>query len=188
MSKRAMKRAQERKAAKQRGREARLGKRAALAGGAALGATVLFAPAAADAATYSVSTTADAGAGSLRDALDLANATPIVDDINFSVTGTIGLTTGDIDIDEPVNLNGPGASTLTISGTDNDNIFYIATDALDPVLISGLTLADGSSSDGGGAIELYDATLTVRDSVFEDNDATGSGEDGGAIESQDGGT
>ena len=185
MSKRAMKRAQDRNAAKQRRRDARLGKRAAVAGGAALGATVLFAPAA-DAATFTVTDPGDAGAGTLRDAISQANADAVVDDINFSVTGPITLTTGDIDITEPVNLNGPGAQTLTISGNDNDNIFYISTDEQEPVLISGLTLRDGNSGTGGGAIEFYDATLTIRDSVLTSNE-TSSGP-GGAIETQDGGT
>src|SRR5215212_8909146 len=119
-----MKRAQQRNAAKESKRQAGAGKRAALAGGAALGATVLFAPTA-DAATFTVTNNNDAGAGSLRDAIGSANADAVVDDINFSVSGVIPLTTGNIVISEPVNLNGPGAGTLTVSGTDSSNIFYI---------------------------------------------------------------
>ena len=181
-----MKRAQDRRAAKESRRQTQLRKRVALAGGAAVGATVLFAPVA-DAATFTVTDPGDSGAGTLRDAIGLANADDLLDDINFdpSVTGTITLTSGDIDINEPLNINGPGASTLTISGNDSDNIFYINTDEQDPVLISGLTVADGNSTSGGGAMELYQATLTIRDSIFESNETTGYG---GAIESQDGAT
>ena len=184
MSARSMKRAQERKVAKDSKRQTRLGKRAALAGGAAVGATVLFAPAA-DAAVFTVTNNNDSGAGSLRDAITQANATPALDDINFSVSGVIPLTTGNIDILEPVNLNGPGANTLAISGTESDNIFYIGGDDEDPVLISGLTLFNGYYSSGGGAIQFDDVTLTIRDSVLRNNKTDG---DGGAIESQDGGT
>ena len=53
----------------------------------------MFAPAA-DAATFTVTNTNDSGAGSLRDAIDDANATSVPDTITFQtgLTGTITLT------------------------------------------------------------------------------------------------
>ena len=72
----------------------------------------------AEAATFTVSTTADNGsnvsptAGSLREAIINANQTTAADTINFSVAGTITPTTSLPTITQPVTINGysaPGA-------------------------------------------------------------------------------
>ena len=73
-------------------------------------------------ATFTVSNLADAGAGSLRQAVLDANATPGADDIEFTgagATGTIVLTSGEIDITDSLTVNGPGATALTIDGNAN---------------------------------------------------------------------
>ncbi|MBK8741935.1 MAG: hypothetical protein IPM02_21580 [Betaproteobacteria bacterium] len=66
------------------------------------------------AVTYNVTTNADSGAGSLRNAVAQANAHPGADTITFNAgLGTISLTTGQIDITEALTINGGPASGQT---------------------------------------------------------------------------
>jgi hypothetical protein len=76
-----------------------------------------------NAATFNVSNTNDAGAGSLRQAVLDANANPGPDVINFSIAGTINLTSGQILISESVTINGPGMNLLTVNQTTANRIF-----------------------------------------------------------------
>ena len=142
-------------------------------------------------AVFEVSTLADSGAGSLRQAIADANALAGADTITFqaSVTGNITLTTGDIDITDSVTIDGPGAAALSVSGNDASRIFYIYSPNPAPidVTISGLTLTDGRSfvdsdviASRGGAINTVGENLTVEESVVKDSEAGG---DGGGIAS-----
>ncbi|MGB8634258.1 MAG: choice-of-anchor Q domain-containing protein, partial [Rhodanobacteraceae bacterium] len=90
----------------------------ALPGAMLLSAGALLSPAAL-AATYPVSNNNDSGSGSLRDAIDQANANPGADIVTFnsSVTGTINLTTTSLLITDDVDIQGPGASVLTVNGS-----------------------------------------------------------------------
>src|SRR5580704_1627210 len=95
----------------------------------------------AQASTLVVENTDDSGAGSLRDTI--ANASP-GDTITFApaVTGTITLTNGELDIDEDLTIQGPGANVLAISGNNTaDHVFNIGsvTPAVN-VTLSGLTI------------------------------------------------
>jgi hypothetical protein len=65
-----------------------------------------------------VSTLADAGAGSLR-ALVADVTCPIIDFDPALVPGTITLTSGRINIGRAVTIQGPGASLLAISGNES---------------------------------------------------------------------
>ena len=67
----------------------------------------------AHAATITVTNTNDSGAGSLRQALTIANDG---DTINFAVTGRIILTSGGLVIDKNVSVSGPGADRLSVDG------------------------------------------------------------------------
>src|SRR5262249_35027639 len=67
--------------------------------------------------TFTVLNLLDSGPDSLRAAVSAANAKPGADAIDFAVTGTVGLTSGELDITDSVTINGPGASALTVSGT-----------------------------------------------------------------------
>ncbi len=140
---------------------------------------------AAHAATFTVTNLNDSGAGSLRQAVADANVTPGTNTINFTVTGTITLTTGQMVITNALNIVGPGQSQLTIDGNSNDRIFRIfsvngivcpdpppgSTDFL--VSISGLTLRNGflpSGSNGGAILARTSLTLdsvTIRDNVAQ---------------------
>ncbi len=122
------------------------------------------------ASTYMVTSTTDSGAGSLRDALASAASD---DTINFSVTGTITLASGPLLISKNLNIQGPGASRLTISGNYAFQAFVIA--PVSTVSISGLTIANGYDSGiNGGGIQ-NDGTLTVANSTFSGNSADHKG-------------
>src|SRR3954466_5072918 len=103
--------------------------RTAVATGAVtLGIAALAAPSA-DAATFTVTNLNDSGAGSLRDAIVSANTTAGADVITFQpgLTGTITLTTGQLDLYDAVDIQGPGAATISVSGNNTSRIFYIYT-------------------------------------------------------------
>lgn len=164
-----------------------------------------LAPVAASAATRTVTTTADSGAGSLRQAITTAAAG---DTIAFSLPNpsTIKLTSGQIALTKAVKIAGPGTDRLTISGSNKSRVFRLSSSVT--ASISKLTLADGlAPGSPGGAIYLDVATLTldavrfawnkagsgaaigltvstlyVHDCTFDDNTATASG---GAIYAQD---
>src|SRR4029077_8734107 len=65
------------------------------------------------AATITVTNTNDSGAGSLRQSIADANDG---DTIDFGVTGTIALTTGELLVDKSISINGPGSDHLTVDG------------------------------------------------------------------------
>ena len=120
----------------------------------------------------------------LRDAIAQANTDTGGDTIVFApgLSGTITLNQGELDITNSMTIEGPGASTLTISGNNASGIFDISSSTAD-VSISGLTLTGGQSSAGGGAI--YNAgTLASSNNVITNNAATGNSGDnvGGGID------
>jgi FG-GAP-like repeat len=118
--------------------------------------------------------------GTLR--YELAHA-PSGDTISFQsgLTGNLALTNGALVVTKSVDIQGPGANLISISGNSADRIFYIPNSANVTVTISGLTLKQGSAQthgDGGGAISLGASnTLTLLDDVLTGNKA----EHGGAI-------
>jgi hypothetical protein len=125
--------------------------------------------------TLQVTTLADGGAGSLRDAITQANALPGADVVVFDdgLTGTIALTGGELDIADDLTINGPGADKLTVSGGNISRIFQVA--AGETVLLSDLTIAGGNAGSGnGGGIDNL-GTLTVSHSSFTSNGATVGG-------------
>ena len=164
----------------------------------AAGVAVLLAPAGAGAATFSVTTNADAGAGSLRAAVLSANGAAGDDEVTFTAgLGPIRLTTGEIPITgaDDLTITGPGRDQLTISGDANNNSTADAGDsrifnstATDDatVIISGVTLTRGfaGAANPGGAVNVDDsgsgaATLRLTDAAVTQSRA----EDGGGIAS-----
>jgi hypothetical protein len=84
-----------------------------------------------------------------------------------------------MDIGENLTISGPGASALTVSGGGTQVIFdVVGVPSYVNATISGLTLEDGHSSNYGGAIYNYDATLNVTDSTLAGDIAA---DGGGAI-------
>jgi hypothetical protein len=122
--------------------------------------------------TFTVSTLADDGPGSLRAAVTAANANPGADVIDFArgLRGTVALTGGELGITDDVLLDGPGANRLAVSGSDLSRVFRI--DAGAAVVMDGLTVTHGHGLLRGGGIR-NDGTLTLSDAVVSDNVVVG---------------
>ena len=175
---------------------AALGSGAVLVSGAAGLAVSLSAAPAVAATTFTVDDSSDTGptaadcAGapdggcSLRDAIAAANADAVEDLIVFdaSVSGTITLGSDLEEITEAVDIQGPGASVLTVDGDDDNQIFFFNDIDSGTPSISGLTVTNGASNgrnseDSGGAIALYysDASFTFANLVVSSSYAYNDG-------------
>src|ERR1700730_17159835 len=134
------------------------------------------------AATLIVTSTADSGAGSMRDAIAAAGAG---DTIQFDAAlkgQTITLSSAELLIHKNVTIDGPGANQLTVqrstaNGTPAFRIFEI--DAIYPasnaVTIAGLTIANGNSPDSGGGISANGYGLMIANCVISGNSASNYG-------------
>jgi hypothetical protein len=123
------------------------------------------------AATITVTNTNDSGPGSLRQALTEVNDG---DTITFAVTGTIGLTSGELLVSTSIIISGPGAANLAVNGNAKSRVFYIG--AGRTVTISGLTIRNGITCNMypcyyGGGIYNDHATLTLNNCTISDNSA-----------------
>jgi predicted outer membrane repeat protein len=149
----------------------------------------LFAGPHALAATLTVTSLADTtgscSGGScptLRAAITQADSDSSTDLIVFTgLSGAITLTSPLPAISRNMNIAGPGANLLTISGGNAYQIFNISSSSA-IVNISGLTFANGSAPNGGAIGN--SGTLTVTNSTFSGNSAQGGTAFGGAIFSQ----
>jgi hypothetical protein len=137
--------------------------------------------------TFTVTNLLDSGAGSLRQAILDANATAGAGLVNFApgVTGTIALTSGELDITDDLTIVGPGAVSLTVSGNNASRVFNVAAGTTDA--ISGLTISNGKPDhlDSGAGI-LNAGNLTVSNCSISNNYLPGdpaSGAAGGGIAS-----
>ncbi|QDV21281.1 putative outer membrane protein PmpI precursor [Gimesia panareensis] len=136
--------------------------------------------------TFTVVNTNDSGEGSLRAAIEAANAQAGADEITFAATlkgQTIELAS-ELQITDDLTIDGLGADpwrlSITIDAGYHSRIFNIDDNALSAidVTISGLSLINGSA-DQGGAI-LSHENLTLSNMAFLENQAAGIG---GAISS-----
>src|SRR6185369_4436506 len=145
-------------------------------GAVALGIAALAAPSA-DAATFNVTNLNDSGAGSLRQAVLDANANAGADVITFQsgLSGTITLTTGELDLYDAVDIQGPGPATLSVSGNNASRVFYLYSPSANiDVKISGLTVTGGAGAYGGAITDLGEI-LTLDNMVITQNNATNIG-------------
>ena len=138
--------------------------------------------------TLTVTNLNNSGAGSLRQAILDANAAPGPNIVDFAegVTGTIVLTSGQIQITGPLLIVGPGANNLTIDGNAANRIFAIsATFAACPTIdgpdylvwISGLRLANGrrNVADSSSGAIYAEHSLALDSVVIENNRAVRGG-------------
>ena len=127
-------------------------------------------------ATCTVTSTADSGAGTLRNCLSGLTAGTAVDTngVTITATGTITLATALPTIANGVTITGPNANKLTIDGGGALQPLTVNGAGI-AVSITGLTFANGKASGNGGAILLTAGTLTVSNSAFSGNSSGGSG-------------
>lgn len=130
------------------------------------------------------------GVTSLREAI--ADASP-GETIDFSVTGEIDLTLGQLEVTKPLAINGPGAGLLTIDGQLQSRAFYFTATTGDFAL-AGVTITRGevdnldADDGGGGAIRFdSDGLLTISGTELIANRASGQNRNGGAIYASAGG-
>lgn len=177
------------------GRVVALGSTAVLAAAGAGPLVMLTSTTASANTTLVVSTLADSGAGSLRQAMLDANSAAGVDTITFmsGLTGTIDVLSDLPWLDGGIDLQGPGASVITINGgwAENDANTGHSLFVLDDIdvaegasTISGVTLTGGNANpycdscngdddlDGSGGALRKDhgnADLTIADVVITGN-------------------
>ena len=117
-----------------------------------------------------VTNTADSGPGSLRDALAAANDGDII--AATGISGTILLTSGELQITHAVTINGPGAGSLAVDGNGTFRVFDNLTSGAS---ISGFSITNGSATgDFGGGIFNEggnSATLRLSDCIVSGNSA-----------------
>lgn len=133
-----------------------------------------------------VSTTADSGPGSLRQALDDAKPG---DTVTFLLTApaAITLTSGAVAIAKNVTLSGPVGGTITISGGNASRVLEVLSGVT--AAISNLTLTQGNAASGnGGAVDDLGAltltNVTINNSTVSDPAGFGGGvavETGGSL-------
>jgi len=139
------------------------------------------------AAIFTVTNTADSGAGSLRQAVTNANATSDADTINFNIplsdpncdanavctitlasVLTVQTSGGTLSV-----VNSTGASKLKISGNNSTPIFEGTLGA--NLTLDGLTVTRGisvQSQNSRGVVTVYHGVLSIENSVFTQNNST----------------
>jgi hypothetical protein len=128
-------------------------------------AAILF-PAAAAAGTFTVTTLADSGPGSLRAAIAAANANPGPDEVRFEVDGTIRLLTP-LEVTDDVRLDGSGRRVV-LNGGDRITLL-VANDERKTLHVARLTLEQANHSQSTGGAIISRGTLRVSESLFLGN-------------------
>lgn len=158
-------------------RRKRKGMATAASGAALTLGVALAAGPPAQAATFNVSNLDDAGPGSLRQAIENANAAAGADAVVFQagLSGTIALSSGQLEITDSVDIQGPGAAALSISAGNASRVFYLYNaSALLDVTISGLTVTGGSAGVGAGIAD-FGENLVLEGVTITGNAAAGDG-------------
>jgi len=129
--------------------------------------------------TFTVTSLADSGDGSLRAAIAHANASSDPDVICFkkNLSGTIKLITGEIEIIGKLVIDGPGSSRIKISGNNSSRVFKIRSGnelSIDDVSIvdarnTTLDIVGSLSLTRGGAILNDGGTLRLTRVAFLKN-------------------
>jgi nitrous oxidase accessory protein NosD len=143
----------------------------------AIGALLWSVAIPAQATTITVTNTNDPGPGSLRQALADANDG---DTINFAVTGTISLTSGELVIDKNITISGPGSNSLAVRPLSQGSFRVFNVMPSRSITIQGLTISFGyaGGAQGGGIYLDAHVTATIANCVLTNNF---TGDIGGAI-------
>jgi hypothetical protein len=102
------------------------------------------------------------------------------DTIDFAVTGTIGLTSGELVIDRNITINGPGSNSLTVRPLQQASFRVFNVMPSHSITIQGLTISFGYAqfAQGGGIYVDEHVTATIADCTLTNNY---TGDIGGAI-------
>jgi hypothetical protein len=136
-------------------------------------------------ATITVTNLSDGGAGSLRDAISTASPNDIINFDPGLAGGTLVLTSGELDINKNLTIDGlanpDGTPDITISGGGTSREFLFE-DSITATL-NGLVMVNGSVSgvQGGGITLGQSDVITVSNSRLSNNSASGFLGGGGAI-------
>jgi hypothetical protein len=162
----------------------------------------LFTAQSASAAAFVVTTTADSGAGSLREKINIANTNFQSDTITFNIPSNsagcaglvciITLTSGELSIlrdlggdwgdGKPVSINAAGMNQVTISGDNTSRVFYLEVAA--NLTLNGVTITKGNGTGttdtsvnglGGGIHSSNGGIMTLTNSTVSGNSATKGG-------------
>jgi len=141
-------------------------------------ALALLAAEMAGASTLTVTSIADSGQGTLRNALAVAAAGDMID--ARRVSGTIPLSSGELFVGKSVVIVGPGPAKLAVDGNGSNRVFHIAPGVVAD--LTGLTITNGVAPGDtlypnylGGGIYNDHAMLTVNDCVVTGNYAGDGG-------------
>ncbi|HET6975060.1 MAG TPA: Ig-like domain-containing protein [Pyrinomonadaceae bacterium] len=119
-----------------------------------------------------VTSTADSGAGTLREAIgNVCSGTTITFNLPGAGPHTITLTTGELPVTRNVSIKNNSGEKITVSGNNASRVFNINSGKT--VSIIGLTISGGNAANGGGI--LNDGALTVVNSTISGNSATSDG-------------
>ena len=125
-------------------------------------------------ATISVTSTADSGPGTLRAALTNVSDGDIIN--AKGVSGTIQLTSGELEVTNGVTIIGPGPSSLSVDGNGTGRVMNMNIPSAQGVTIIGLTITNGvatndNNDSGGGIYNNTASTLTLSNCAFAGNNA-----------------
>src|SRR5262249_13612706 len=112
----------------------------------------------------------DGSSGTLRSLIAVASPGDTIrfaDQLNGQ---TITLAQGELVVGQDLNIAGPGAAKLAVSGNHASRVFDITGGA---VTIAGLAIVQGQADQGGGIFNEPGASLTVNRCMFTDDNADG---------------
>jgi hypothetical protein len=106
----------------------------------------------------------------LRQALSIANDG---DTIDFAVTDTITLTSGELLVNDSITISGPGVANLAVDGNTDNRVFHVSPGKT--VTISALTIIHGNAhgeffpDDSGAGVYNDHAAVTLSDCAINSN-------------------
>jgi len=125
------------------------------------------------ASTLTVTNKADSGAGTLRASIAAAAAGDTIVFASALNGQTILLTNGQLWIARNVNILGPGATNLSISGNGSNRVFFVTNSVT--CTLAGLTITNGGLFPGAGGGILNQGSLTVSNCALSGNRASYGG-------------
>ncbi|MBE9061267.1 LamG domain-containing protein [cf. Phormidesmis sp. LEGE 11477] len=115
-----------------------------------------------------VTTTADSGNGSLRNAIATAKSGDTIQFSNRLANKTITLRTGQLVLDKDLTIDGGRAPGLTVSGNQSSRVFYL--NRKKTAVLRNLTIANGKTMGAGGGIDTrHESTITLDNVKVHNN-------------------